>query len=202
MYVPLCSDGYCWICTSLFGLTVVNTWRGYLHHTQPTHRHFNMKLFDFIDYLLYNLLNNKLPLQPSLNDSHSLVNTPPPINRVKVSLPPTRSVSSDLSTSISRTQLNMTEGIVQNLLREMESHGLKTTEKREKNARSRDGFCLKRGICVFKDCNRRTSMYCPTFAIPHKQHFSDCLWVCRQHKEDHIQNVSCSNSERTTKTTL
>jgi hypothetical protein len=196
------TDGYFRICTSLFGMTVVDAWRGYLHHTRPTHCHFNMKLLDFVDCLVYDLLNNKLPLQPSLNDSHSLVNTPPPIHQVRVSLPPSAgSVYSDLSASSGRTQLNMTEGIVNNLLREMESHGLKTTEKREKDTRARDGFRLKRGICVFKDCNRKTSMYCPTCAVPHKQRFRDCFWVCGKHKEDHVQNISSSISERTTNTT-
>ena len=212
------TDGYFRIITTLFGMTVVDSWRGYLHHTHPNHRHHKMELLDFVDCLTFDLLHNKMPLQPSLRDSHSLstshdstsdsLMTPPPVQQVSLVnrlLGSAGSTISELSRpELSRpsldnpsNQLPSTMGFLTDVMEELKSHEMKSTEKREKDTRMKCGYRLKRSVCTFEKCKKKTSVYCPTCVVPETNRVRDHYWVCSDHNAQHLQDVRATLGGRT-----
>ena len=65
------SDGYFHIITTLFGITVVDAWRGYKRSLMESHRHKNLSLLKFVDMLAYDMLNNKIQDQEPEDSSSS-----------------------------------------------------------------------------------------------------------------------------------
>ncbi|GFH45724.1 hypothetical protein CTEN210_02198 [Chaetoceros tenuissimus] len=51
-------DGYFRIITTVFGICVVDCWRGYKHHLSPRHRHKDMDLLDFVSILALDMVKN------------------------------------------------------------------------------------------------------------------------------------------------
>ncbi|GFH47221.1 hypothetical protein CTEN210_08413 [Chaetoceros tenuissimus] len=52
-------DGYFRIITTVFGICVVDCWRGYRHHLSPRHRHKDIDLLDFVSILAHDMMHNK-----------------------------------------------------------------------------------------------------------------------------------------------
>ena len=73
------ANGYFRICTSLFGMVIVDGWRGYQRSTRPSHRHYNLSLMKFADMSVLDMLTNELDDDVTLDDSISnfTTNRPP-----------------------------------------------------------------------------------------------------------------------------
>jgi len=75
------TNGYFRIITSLFGITVVDAWKGYVWHCGPNHRHKKINLLNFVDMLCKDMLNNRFSsgVQHTRNTTYSI--RPPPWNK-------------------------------------------------------------------------------------------------------------------------
>jgi len=85
------TNGFFRIATSLFGITVVDAWKGYVWHCGPNHRNKKINLLNFVDMLCKDMLNNRFsndvqhrnttysirPPAPSTNS----IRTPAPSNK-------------------------------------------------------------------------------------------------------------------------
>ena len=54
----LTQNGYFRIVTTIFGMTVVDAWKGYIWHCGPNHRHRKVNLLDFVDMMCKDMLCN------------------------------------------------------------------------------------------------------------------------------------------------
>ena len=53
-------DGYFRIITTVLGICIVNAWRGYQVSTNSNHRHYKIRLMDFVDMLAMDMVENTL----------------------------------------------------------------------------------------------------------------------------------------------
>jgi len=188
-------DGIFRIITSLIGITVVDAWWAYSYHIKDNHRHKGMKLLDFCDYLVYDLLHNNLPEQPSLCDSYSII--PQQVN-FSASGNITRSSSSTTVTGSPQnnnhfdSQLSAlsdpsttTIALSFDIAAEITKHDVKMTNLKEHNASTNVGWRPKRAICIEKGCRNKTSKYCE-ICDPKRR---DYYWLCAEHAEQHKQKI-------------
>ena len=72
-------DGYFRIITTILGICVVDAWRGYQASTNPTHRHYKLRLMEFVDMLAKDMVENELQDEVEADSNSSfrneLVNT-------------------------------------------------------------------------------------------------------------------------------
>ena len=54
----LTQNGYFRVVTTIFGMTVVDAWKGYIWHCGPNHRHRKVNLLDFVDMMCKDMLCN------------------------------------------------------------------------------------------------------------------------------------------------
>jgi hypothetical protein len=171
-------DGMFRIITTLIGTTAVDAWWAYQHHTRENHRHNNIKLLDFCDYMAYDMLHNDLPTQPNLNDSHSIiaaiprtpsmvnnhVTTPSSHHAVGAAVIHTKSTiltPNSQSPDNSMSHLTSCTGALAfEIASDVSKHDVKQTHLKIPNPTRGTGWRLKRAICIEKECNNKTSKYC------------------------------------------
>ena len=54
----MAEDGYFRILTTVFGICVIDVWRGYQAMCKPNHRHYDIPMKPFVDVLILDLLEN------------------------------------------------------------------------------------------------------------------------------------------------
>jgi hypothetical protein len=193
-------DGIFCIISSLIGMTATDAWWAYSHHIKDNHRHKGMKLFDFCDYLAYDMLHNNLPDQPSLHDSHSIMD-PQTLNASSTAHDRLLSPMSSIGTSGSYYGNNFQDSQISSLsdsytadnvaasfhmAAEIAKHDVKQTHMKEHNSyKSKSGWRPKRAICIEKGCRNKTSKYCEICDPGRRDHY----WLCSEHAEQHKKKI-------------
>jgi hypothetical protein len=201
-------DGIFRIITTLIGMTVVDSWWAYQHHTRENHRHNNIKLLDFCDYMAYDMLCNDLPAQPNLHDSHSIIAAVPrpltasnnntmvaPPHQVFGAVTPPKSImtmpnsQSPDNTSMSDLTSNVRGATAFEIAANVSKHDVKQTNLKVRNPTRGKGWRPKRAICIEKDCNNKTSKYCEICDPGRRDHYWLCSFHAEQHKEKIIEDL-------------
>lgn len=177
-------DGYFRIITSVFGINVVDCWRGYMHHLPNRHRHKNIQLIDFVNMLAYDCTYNNLSddvedagAELTIMDKNTNTPDPPSVLRCSESFSNISQITdmpSQSSVSIERTTRSQDE--ICKLILSHESTTSTTTivcaDKRKKRKVTRK---LRYRCSMRCGENIRTVHYCAKCPPLRKgKHF----WIC------------------------
>lgn len=152
-------DGYFRIITTLIGITVVDAWRAYRFHSNEHHRHNNIELLEFADFMAYDMLKNNLP-DEIIADSHTLLSKkafaihPPstnPLSGIEISTTSAADIYSDITFSPSGANNNIPAFRAQvrmDVLQELEKHKIVQTTQVDHDPSKSCGWRPKRAICA------------------------------------------------------
>ena len=190
------ADGYFRIITSLFGITVVDAWRGYRRSTRPSHRHHNLPLLKFVDMLVLDMLNNDLKgdSDATTEDSISAIrNKNPPMMDLLQQNESQQSEVSELtwcSPSLgSRPSLQSETTLEHRRIVHLSTH-IMCTETDVVNEGGKARTARKRcHLCYGKTNKSKTKYYCSAPSCEAKargRHY----WICKQCWGTHVNEVS------------
>jgi Transposase IS4 len=167
-------DGYFRLITTLFGIVVTDAWKGYQHHIHINHRHKGMELESFTNILAKDMLENKYPTTPEVEDAFSILTS----NIVDGDII-NSSISIDNGNQTTFSPLTTSDS--QSLCLSYLQMISETTKKRHTLKRCDDlithsvhvkndirtGKRSKRGLCMI--CGNKTSFYCSDCPPTHKR---------------------------------
>ena len=189
--------GYFHLLPTLIGCNVVDCWRSYRRHCTDQHRHKEIDLLEFTSMLAFDMLHNDLTDEEDVCLNINIMNhitTPAPM------LSPTpRMNQPTLPTNIERTRPNnaanswhrsmldkLADFCMRHELEQEEArmrHILVCTRQREKDSSTSTGDRHRRALCIYPGCKKKTSRFCRACESGNRDYF----WVCKHHKEWHIQ---------------
>lgn len=192
-------DGYFRIITTIFGICVVDAWKGYKHHLKCTrHRHKDCELMEFVDMLAYDCLHNELPdkvpekaaltIAPVMvrNDNVPNIESPPrsrnsfqtEVPEHNPITPPQIDIQQNSLAPIAGSELAI-QGQIDSELRQhklVRNEEWKIERRQRGDGRVRNVKRRKRGKCtICKDDNNKTLFYCECCPPPPK---AKRFWVC------------------------
>jgi Transposase IS4 len=71
-------DGFFRLMTTIVGICITDSWKGYQHHLHDNHRHKGMELLDFAKILAKDMIENKYTNTPTSQSAYSIMDVPPP----------------------------------------------------------------------------------------------------------------------------
>lgn len=188
-------DGYFRIITTLIGITVIDAWRAYRFHSNENHRHNNIELLEFADFMAYDMLKNNLPVE-IIADSHTLLSmntfsanprSTNPLSQIEISTT-SGDIHSEITFSPSNTNKNIPVFHAQvrmDVLQELEKHKIVQTAQVDHDRSKCCGWRPKRAICIEDGCKVRTSRYCEFCDSGRRDYY----WLCKQHELEHQQKI-------------
>ena len=187
------ADGFFRNITTLFGINVVDSWKGYRYHLDRSHRHKNIDLIGYTKILIWDMFNNDFNTKPEAELAHSILTTP---TIVSPSMEDRRSQAMEALLSFATIEAGQLEnvsalteptnptpenndagGISFGKKHELVfSEDFYTTNYNEKDGSQRQVKRKKRGKCVH--CRRSCSRYCKTcFTSTYTKY-----WCCANEK--------------------
>ena len=162
-------DGYFRILTTIFGICVVDSWRGYMASLNPCHRHCKLKLMDFVDMLAKDMVENTLQDKAELDSSSSFRRT--------ISLADMTSDSTSTVSTLTNTVSPVNNYTVQVAQRDrfVAEHRLAVTDRKVQDEGGSRTRTLRQRCSICK--KNKTPNYCEAcMATGSKMHY----WLCQR----------------------
>ena len=177
------SDGFFRIITTLFGITVVDAWRGYKRSLLTTHRHKNVPLLKFVDMMVLDLLTNEMK-DEEIEDSISSFRSAP------ISTIVTEQEETQISQLTHSTQQSSTVQPLDTLLQaaSIADHVMGKEVTLVKEGKERRLLRQRCSLCFGKKTKSKTSWFCkaPSCAAKAKgKHY----WLCHQCFPLHVNEI-------------